>query len=480
MTTFKDLGLAEPLLRALDKLGYTQPTPIQQGAIPPLLDDRDLLGIAQTGTGKTAGFALPTLDLFISEPRDLPKRGARALVLAPTRELVAQIADSFADYGRFIDDLRIARVTGGVGMGPQVKSLVPGNHVIVATPGRLIDLLDRKDVRLGEVEVLILDEADQMLDMGFIHALKKIIPHLASDRQTLLFSATFPKAIAKLAQQFLSDPVRIEVTPANKTADKVVQELHYVEKGDKPLRLAEHLLRDGVGRSLVFTRTKHGADRLVKKLAGYGIGAVAIHGNKSQNNRRRALDAFKGETVRVLVATDVAARGIDIPGITHVFNYEIPNVAEQYVHRIGRTARADAEGIAVSFVSADEKPYLKDIRKLLGEAVPEGRNPDDLQARLDETEARERIPVVRLTPDQPEARKGRGKSRKRGNKPKGQGKAKDSGRGGQKHGGNAKAAPKGAKPATKGPRRQSGDKPTGSKPSRKRDNRTTRKAPPRR
>ena len=418
MNRFADLDLASPLLRALDTLGYTEATPIQQQAIPSLLDGHDLLGIAQTGTGKTAAFALPTLDLIVTEERDPPKRGARVLVLAPTRELVAQIADSFQDYGRFIDGLRVARITGGVSMGPQVKKIVPGNDVVVATPGRLIDLLDRKDIRLDGVEVLILDEADQMMDMGFIHALKKIIPHLPEDRQTLLFSATLPPKIRKLAAQFLSDPVTVSVTPPNTTADKVEQSLLYIEKGDKPLRLAEQLLRPDVGRSLVFTRTKHGADRLVKKLARVGIPAVAIHGNKGQGARTRALNALRDGTVRTLVATDVAARGIDIPEVTHVFNYEIPNVPEQYVHRIGRTARARREGRAVAFVAADERDYLKDIEKLLGERIPVETPADDLADRLAGVQARDAIPLLRLTPDQP-ARKGRGKNRKRGKrKPK--------------------------------------------------------------
>ena len=452
MTTFSDLGLAPPLLRALDALGYRTPTPIQREAIPVVLDDRDLLGIAQTGTGKTAGFALPTLDLIATEPAEPPKRGARVLVLAPTRELVAQIADSFQNYGRFMDGLRVARIVGGVGMGPQVKSLVPGNDVVVATPGRLIDLLDRKDIRLGGVEVLILDEADQMLDMGFVHALRKIVPHLPDDRQTLLFSATFPKAIQVLAKDFLHVPARVEVTPANKTADKVVQAAFHVDKADKPLRLAEHLLRPEVGRALVFTRTKHGADRLVRKLARFGIPAIAIHGNKAQGARRRALDAFKDGTVKTLVATDVAARGIDIPDVTHVFNYEIPNVPEQYVHRIGRTARAQASGEAVSFVSEDERDYLKDIRKLLGGDLPLGTEPQDLAERLAAVEAREPVARVNLAPDQPQ-RSGRGKNKKakagggrnrRRGKGGGQGPAKSAA---PKAGGPKSGKPKPGKPA---------------------------------
>ena len=412
MTTFADLDLAEPLSRALTALDYSSPTPIQVQAIPLALAGRDLFGIAQTGTGKTAAFALPALDHLCDDVKDPPKRGARILVLAPTRELVAQIADSFADYGRFIEGLSVARVTGGVPMARQIKKLVGGNDVLVATPGRLIDLLDRKAVRLDEVEILVLDEADQMMDMGFIHALKAIVPHLPAERQTVLFSATLAPKIKRLAEQFLNDPVHISVAPANTTAEKVTQRIIFAESPDKPALLAHHLLTDGVGRALVFTRTKHGADRLVKRLARMGLPAVAIHGNRNQSQRTRALNAFKDGSVPTLVATDVAARGIDIPAITHVFNYEIPNVAEQYVHRIGRTARADASGDAVSFVAKDERAYLKDIQKLLGETLPTEGLPGNFEIIRAELASRDPIERVNLTPDQPK-RQGRGKGKKK-------------------------------------------------------------------
>ena len=433
MTTFTDLALAEPLERALEASGYDTPSPIQAQAIPHLLQGRDLLGIAQTGTGKTAAFALPTLDHIVEEERDPPKRGARVLVLAPTRELVAQIADSFQKYGRFIDYLSVQRVVGGVAIGPQIKKLVGGSDILVATPGRLIDLLDRKAISLKEVEVLILDEADQMMDMGFIHALKKIVPLLGEDRQTLMFSATLPPKIVQLSKQFLTDPVRVTVSPPNSTAERVEQTMIYVEKEAKPMLLADTLLQPDVGRALVFTRTKHGADRVVKRLATAGLAAVAIHGNKSQGQRTRALDAFKSGAVNILVATDVAARGIDIPEITHVINYEIPNVAEQYVHRIGRTGRAERSGRAIAFVASDERPYLKDIHKLLDETITVEEMPADMEARIKAIRARPKIEVVRLAPEQNQ-RKGRGKSRKRGGgrngeRPQGRGpKGKRSGR----------------------------------------------------
>jgi ATP-dependent RNA helicase RhlE len=417
MTTFSELKLADPLARALSALGYEEPTPIQAQAIPHLLNGRDLLGIAQTGTGKTAAFALPSLHHIFTRDAEPPKRGGRVLVLAPTRELVGQIHDSFVSYGRSMQYLTVAKITGGVSIGKQIKRLVHGNDVIVATPGRLIDLLDRKSITLADIEILILDEADQMMDMGFIHALKKIVPLLPKERQTLFFSATLPPKIKNLAAQFLTDPVKVTVSPANSTADRVTQAVIFATGGEKPMLLADFLLRPEVKRSLVFTRTKHGADRVVKRLAGNGMRSLAIHGNKSQGQRQRALDAFKDETVDILVATDVAARGIDIPGITHVFNYEIPNVPEQYIHRIGRTARANAEGAAIAFVAPDEKDYLRDIEKLLGEKVPVEPMPANMGERIKVIKDREAVATVDLTPDT--GRKGRGKSGKKKDRSRG-------------------------------------------------------------
>lgn len=417
MTTFSELKLADPLARALSALGYEEPTPIQEQAIPHLLAGRDLLGIAQTGTGKTAAFALPSLHHVFTKDAEPPKRGGRVLVLAPTRELVGQIHDSFVSYGRSMQYLTVAKITGGVSIGKQIKRLVHGNDVIVATPGRLIDLLDRKSITLADIEILILDEADQMMDMGFIHALKKIVPMLPKDRQTLFFSATLPPKIKNLAAQFLTDPVKVTVSPANSTAERVTQSIIMAKPGEKPMLLADSLLQPEVKRSLVFTRTKHGADRVVKRLAEAGLPALAIHGNKSQGQRQRALDAFKNQTVDILVATDVAARGIDIPGITHVFNYEIPNVPEQYIHRIGRTARANAEGRAIAFVAPDEKAYLKDIQKLLGETIPVDPMPDNMGERIKAIKARDATAPIDLSPDT--GRKGRGKSGKKKDRSRG-------------------------------------------------------------
>ena len=427
MSDFKSLNLAAPINRAIEELGYTTPTPIQTKAIPDVLKGRDLMGIAQTGTGKTAAFSLPLLNHICLNDQEPPKKGTRALILTPTRELASQIAESIRDYGKHMEFLSVTTVFGGVSIQRHIKRLSGGNDIIVATPGRLIDLLDRKSVTLKDVEFLILDEADQMMDMGFIHALKKIVPLLPKKRQTLFFSATMVPAIKKLAGQFLTDPITISVTPPNSTAEKVEQRITFVDKAEKQSLLGLSLLDPDVDRALVFTRTKHGADRVVKRLAQIGIDSMAIHGNKSQAQRQRALLAFREDKIKVLVATDVAARGIDIPGITHVFNFEIPNVAEQYVHRIGRTARANRSGIAHAFVDKEERAYLKDIQKLLKTTIPVIELPEDFvqKARALKT----RAPIVKPAEPKQEPRKGRGKSRKKARFSKDKDKKASEGRG---------------------------------------------------
>ena len=367
---FAGLGLSDRLLRALAECGYRTPTPIQTQAIPQLVDGRDLLGIAQTGTGKTAAFALPTLDFLADERAPLRPREVRCLVLVPTRELASQVHDSFRDYGKYHTELRFAVVFGGVGIGAQQKALSRGVDVLVATPGRLLDLMSQRSVELRDVEVFVLDEADRMLDMGFIRDVRKIIDCLPKERQSLLFSATMPPEVVKLTQTILVDPLRVEVTPPAKTADKIDQCVYLVEKAEKRELLAK-LLEDGkMFRTLVFTRTKHGADRVVRSLKAAGFAAAAIHGNKAQGARERALAAFKDGQVPVLVATDIAARGIDVDDISHVVNFDLPNVPETYVHRIGRTARAGREGVAFSFCDAEEREYLRDIEKLIRRSIP--------------------------------------------------------------------------------------------------------------
>ena len=411
MSDFKSLNLAAPINNAIEELGYTTPTPIQAKAIPDVLKGRDLMGIAQTGTGKTAAFSLPLLNHICINDREPPRKGTRALILTPTRELASQIADSIRDYGKNMEFLSVTTVFGGVSIQRHIKRLSGGNDIIVATPGRLIDLLDRKSVTLKDVEFLILDEADQMMDMGFIHALKKIVPLVPKDRQTLFFSATMVPAIKKLAGQFLNNPVTVSVTPPNSTAEKVEQRITFVDKAEKQNLLGLSLLDPAVERALVFTRTKHGADRVVKRLAQIGIDSMAIHGNKSQAQRQRALLAFREDKIKVLVATDVAARGIDIPGITHVFNFEIPNVPEQYVHRIGRTARANRSGVAHAFVDKDERAYLKDIQKLLKTTIPVVELPEDFVQKTRALKTRK--PIVKPAQPKQEPRKGRGKSKKK-------------------------------------------------------------------
>ncbi len=371
-TGFASLGLAAPLLRALAAEGYLEPTPIQAQAIPVLLEGRDLLGCAQTGTGKTAAFALPILQR-LSQPRPeasrAKRRPIRALVLAPTRELASQINDSFAAYGRHAG-LVTSVVFGGVGQGPQVRQLQRGSDILVATPGRLLDLIGQGHVHLEQVEVFVLDEADRMLDMGFVRDVRKVVALLPARRQTLLFSATMPRDIEALAASILNAPARIAVAPVATTAEKIAQSVYFVGRGDKGA-LFRHLLRNPeLSRVLAFTRTKHGANKLALQLEKDGTPAEAIHGNKSQSAREKALASFKSGSVRVLVATDIAARGIDVDGVTHVVNFDLPNVPESYVHRIGRTARAGAEGIAISFCDAEERPFLADIERTIRLAVP--------------------------------------------------------------------------------------------------------------
>ncbi|MDC7985324.1 DEAD/DEAH box helicase, partial [Rhodoplanes sp. TEM] len=369
MTSFQGFGLAEPIARALVDENYVTPTPIQAQTVPLALAGRDVVGIAQTGTGKTAAFALPILNRLFTDPKPTIRKSCRVLVLSPTRELSGQILDSFRAYGRHMkvaSDLAI----GGVSMGRQVRAVLPGLDVMVATPGRLLDLVNSNALRLNAVEVLVLDEADRMLDMGFIHDIRKIVSKLPKDRQTLFFSATMPQQIAELASQMLRDPARVSVTPAASTADRIDQRIVHVDKAAKPQILAEVLASEPIDRCLVFTRTKHGADKVVRGLAKSGIAAEAIHGNKSQNQRERVLAAFRTGEVRILIATDIAARGIDVEGVSHVVNYDLPNIPESYVHRIGRTARAGAEGIAISFCDSEELPFLRDIEKLIRRAIP--------------------------------------------------------------------------------------------------------------
>jgi ATP-dependent RNA helicase RhlE len=363
--TFSALGLAEPLLRALEAEGYLQPTPIQAQAIPAVLSGRDLIAIAQTGTGKTAAFALPLLQRLAHErPRRRPGH-ASALILAPTRELAVQIAESFAAYGRHLG-LRQAAIVGGVSQRPQAKALAGGVDLLVATPGRLLDLMSQNLLALGAVRHLVLDEADRMLDMGFIPDVRRIAAKLPAERQSLMFSATMPAAVERLARDLLRAPVKIDVSPRSVTVEQVTQRVHHVPSAGKAALLARMLAAPELSRVLVFTRTKHGANRVAQQLGKAGIAADALHGNKSQGARQRALESFRRGKARVLVATDIAARGIDVDGVSHVINYELPNVPESYVHRIGRTARAGAGGAAVSFCDPSELGCLRDIEKLTG------------------------------------------------------------------------------------------------------------------
>ncbi|MBI3839930.1 MAG: DEAD/DEAH box helicase [Planctomycetia bacterium] len=369
--TFDDLGLTAALLRAVKTEGYSTPTPIQEQAIGHVLEGRDLLGVAQTGTGKTAAFALPILQRMGDNGGQPRARGrkARVLVLSPTRELATQIAESFSTYGRHTG-LRQAVIYGGVSQNPQAKAVRDGVDILVATPGRLMDLMNQGLLTLGGIEILVIDEADRMFDMGFIRDIQKIVAKLPKKRQTLLFSATMPADIRQLADKILSNPVRVQIESKNAAADLVQQSVYFVEKRNKPALLKHFIERSGVTRALVFTRTKHGADKVAKHLSRAGIRALAIHGDKTQAARQRALVNFKSTSPPILVATDVAARGLDIDEVSHVVNYDLPNVAETYVHRIGRTGRAGATGIAVSFCDHDEREHLRNIEKLLRKKTP--------------------------------------------------------------------------------------------------------------
>ena len=369
MMDFDMLGLAPRLIAVLKEQGITDPTPIQTQAIPHAMNGRDVMGLAQTGTGKTAAFGLPMIHALMKAGVKPNPKAVRGLVLAPTRELAKQIADNLTAYTKG-SHLKVALVVGGAGITAQTKRLAGGVDLLVATPGRLIDLLDRRAVRLDETVYLVLDEADQMLDMGFIHALRRIAPLLAKDRQTMMFSATMPKLMSELADAFLTDAVRVQVNPPGQAVKKIAQSVHFVAQAAKTDLLVDLLDKHRDELALVFGRTKHGCEKLYKTLEAKGFAAASIHGNKSQGQRERAIEAFKAGKVRVLVATDVAARGIDIPGVRHVYNYDLPNVAENYVHRIGRTARAGADGSAIALVAPDEMIELQDIEKAMKETIP--------------------------------------------------------------------------------------------------------------
>ncbi len=367
---FENLNLIKPILEALKEEGYTKPTPIQAKTIPLILEKRDILGCAQTGTGKTAAFAIPIIQLLTQET-NLPqgKRNIRSLILTPTRELAIQIAESFASYGKHTN-LKYQVIFGGVNQFAQVQHLRTGIDVLIATPGRLLDLMEQRFISLQHIQFFVLDEADRMLDMGFVNDVKRVIAKLPAKRQSLFFSATMPPAIVQLADTILENPAKVEVTPVSSTVEIINQAVYFIDKENKKQLLIDILKDKTIERALVFTRTKHGADKVVKELVHAGITSLAIHGNKSQNARQHALSTFKSKQTRVLVATDIAARGIDIDELSHVINYELPNIPESYVHRIGRTGRAGASGIAIAFCDAEEKEYLRDIEKLIGKLVP--------------------------------------------------------------------------------------------------------------
>jgi len=370
--SFNNLNLSASLLDALEIVGYTSPTPIQEQSIPPILNGSDIFGCAQTGTGKTAAFALPLLQLLEPTEPVKGKRKIRGLVLAPTRELAIQIAENFKDYGKH-SKLRTCVIFGGVSQHKQVNQLKAGVDILIATTGRLLDLMGQGFISLNDVEHFVLDEADRMLDMGFIHDIKRILPKLPKEKQSIFFSATVSPEIKKLADTILKKPVNVQVTPVASTVDVIDQSVYYAEKTEKVDLLSKVMKSHKIDHAIVFTRTKHGADRVAKNLNKIGVKAEAIHGNKSQNNRQRTLEGFKNKTINILVATDIAARGIDVDLLGHVINYDIPEVAETYVHRIGRTGRAGASGVAISFCAQDERAYLKNIVKKINKNIPEGK-----------------------------------------------------------------------------------------------------------
>jgi superfamily II DNA/RNA helicase len=419
LNDFENLGLAAPITRALAEERYVTPTPIQAQTIPHVMNGRDVIGIAQTGTGKTAAFALPILDRLAASQAPLEKKSCRVLVLSPTRELSAQIVDSFRTYGRHLR-IGVALAIGGVSMRPQVQRLMSGVDVLVATPGRLNDLIQSNALRLNKVEVFVLDEADRMLDMGFIHDIRKIVARLPKERQTLFFSATMPPAASELAAQMLRNPAKVAVTPVATTAERVEQRVILVDRAGKSSLLAALLRSEPIDRAIVFTRTKHGADKVVRHLGKAGLAAHAIHGNKSQNQRERALADFRKGTIRTLVATDIAARGIDVDGVSHVFNYDLPNVPESYVHRIGRTARAGATGVAISFCDAEERAYLRDIEKLIRMTVPSTLHRSE---QPQEQRAHGRQPAPHRA-EQPKEQKAHGRQHLRQDRPHAESRAK--------------------------------------------------------
>jgi len=430
MTKFAKLGLRAAILRAVEEGGYVEMTPIQAQAIPRILDGKDLIAVAQTGTGKTAAFSLPLIQMLLKGEGKRSGKVARSLILAPTRELALQIAENIRAFAKHLH-LRIALVYGGASARPQIKSLQPGVDILIATPGRLLDLTGQGAVNLGQVDCLILDEADRMLDMGFIRDIQKIIACLPKVRQTLLFSATMPKSVEKLAASILHKPERIDVAPTATTAEKVEQHILMVPKSRKRDLLVHMLKNDDIKRVLVFTRTKHGANRVAKHLDRLGISSNAIHGNKSQNARQKALNDFRSGAVRALVATDVAARGIDVDEVSHVINFDLPNEPESYVHRIGRTARAGASGISLSFCDHDERGYLRDIEKIIRQKIPlmtdhpyhaEG---NDMSGHDTGTE---NTPHPRRTAPKRRPNSGKHKPNRRVNQPGGSGKSRGRGR----------------------------------------------------